>query len=107
METIKIFRSSSARLALLAGALLAGGGMFSRAADVASNPPPNMVLIPAGVYRPTFRALTEPKEIPVKTFYLDVVPVTTREYLEFVRANPRWQRSQVKRIFADVSYLKS
>lgn len=65
-----------------------------------------MALIPAGVYRPVFRAPGDPKQVPVNAFYLDEEPVTTGRYLEFVRANPRWRRSQVKPIFADGSYLK-
>jgi len=66
-----------------------------------------MARIPDGVYRPLFRGLTDLKEVPVKSFYLDVLPVTNKDFLEFVRANPRWQRSQVRRIFADESYLKN
>jgi formylglycine-generating enzyme len=66
----------------------------------------DMVQIPAGVYRPLFRAINEMKEVPVKSFFLDVLPVTNEDFLKFVRANPRWQRSQVKRIFADENYLK-
>jgi sulfatase modifying factor 1 len=34
-----------------------------------------------------------------------VTPVTNGEFLEFVRDNPRWRRSQVKRLFADETYL--
>ncbi|HAO77421.1 MAG TPA: hypothetical protein DCQ92_00320 [Verrucomicrobia subdivision 3 bacterium] len=59
-----------------------------------------------GVFHPLFRSQTDLKEVPVKSFYLDVVLVTNEKFLEFVRANPRWQRSQMKRIFADESYLK-
>jgi formylglycine-generating enzyme required for sulfatase activity len=59
------------------------------------------------VYRPLFRAATEPKELPVRAFYLDKLPVTTGEFLEFVRANPGWRRSRIKPIFADPSYLKN
>ncbi len=69
--------------------------------------PSDMALVAAGVYRPAFRAATEPKEVPVRAFYLDKFPVTTGEYLEFVRTNPRWRRSQVKPIFADRFYLKN
>ncbi|MEO8427303.1 MAG: formylglycine-generating enzyme family protein [Verrucomicrobiota bacterium] len=69
-------------------------------------PNQGMARIPDGVYRPLFRAVTDLKEVPVKSFYLDVLPVTNGDYLEFVRANPRWQRSLVKRIFGDESYLK-
>jgi formylglycine-generating enzyme required for sulfatase activity len=68
--------------------------------------PQGMAGIPDSVFRPLFRSLTDLKEVPVKGFDLDVLPVTNEEYLDFVRANPRWQRSQVKRIFADENYLK-
>ncbi|MBC8001933.1 MAG: formylglycine-generating enzyme family protein [Opitutaceae bacterium] len=64
-----------------------------------------MRLIPPGVYRPLFRGTNDPKEVLVKAFCLDALPVTNAEFLEFVRANPRWQRSQVKRLFADEGYL--
>jgi len=65
-----------------------------------------MVRVPEGLYRPLFRSEKDPKAIAVKAFDLDIYPVTNAEYLEFVRANPRWRRSQVKRLFADESYLK-
>ena len=65
-----------------------------------------MALIPAGVYRPAFKSKTDAAEVPVRAFYLDVTPVSNGDFLKFVRANPRWQRSQVKRIFADELYLK-
>jgi sulfatase modifying factor 1 len=61
--------------------------------------------VPGGIHRPPFRAPGEAKEIRVKSFLLDERPVTNGEFLEFVRANPKWQRSQVKRLFADESYL--
>ena len=69
--------------------------------------PPDMVCVSNGVFNPLFRSLTDLKAVPVKSFLLDVEPVTNEKYLEFVRANPRWQRSQVKRLFADESYLKN
>jgi sulfatase modifying factor 1 len=64
-----------------------------------------MCLVPPGVYRPLFRGKDDSKEVPVKTFCLDTLPVTNAEFMKFVRANPRWQRSQVKRLFADEGYL--
>jgi formylglycine-generating enzyme len=73
---------------------------------VAAQTPPGMILIPAGVYHPLFKFKTDAAEVPVKAFYLDAVPVSNGDFLEFVRANPRWQRSQVKRLFADELYLK-
>lgn len=68
--------------------------------------PPGMAVIPAGVFKPLFRGENELKEITVKPFLLDILPVTNQDFLEFVRANPKWRRSQVKRLFADESYLK-
>lgn len=61
-----------------------------------------MALIPAGSYRPLY-GVEEAR--PVAAFCLDVHPVTNGEYLEFVRAQPAWQRSRIKRVFADASYL--
>jgi sulfatase modifying factor 1 len=43
--------------------------------------------------------------VAVAAFPLDRYPVTNADYLEFVRQRPAWQRSQVKRLFADASYL--
>src|SRR3954447_7009136 len=68
--------------------------------------PPGMALIPAGSYTPLFRAATDPTDLAVASFYLDVLPVTNGDFLEFVRRNPRWRRSQVKRLFAEADYLK-
>ncbi len=74
--------------------------------DTVAPPPRGMVVIPAGIYRPSFRAENDAKEIAGKAFCLDVLPVTNAKFLDFVRANPRWHRSRVKRLFADANYLK-
>jgi formylglycine-generating enzyme required for sulfatase activity len=66
-----------------------------------------MAVIPAGTFKPLFRSPTDVQEVAVRPFCLDVLPVTNGDFLEFVRANPRWRRSQVKRLFADESYLKN
>jgi sulfatase modifying factor 1 len=89
-------------LAIICGLALSSLG---QANQQAAAPPTGMRLVPQGVYRPLFRGKDGPKEVPVKTFYLDALPITNAEFLEFVRANPRWQRSQVKRLFADEGYL--
>jgi sulfatase modifying factor 1 len=68
--------------------------------------PAGMVRVPDGVFRPLFTASTDLKEVPVKAFYLDALPVVNADFLDFVRANPAWRKSRVKRIFADESYLK-
>lgn len=92
------------RQKLYIAALVLCAGAAMRAAE---NMPPGMAVVSNGVYRPLFRGATDLKEVPVKSFCLDILPVTNGDFLEFVRANPRWQRSQVKRLFADESYLKN
>lgn len=69
--------------------------------------PEDMVLIPAGAYKPLFTSPTDSNAIPVSEFYLDILPVTNGDFLQFVTANPKWQRSKVRRIFADSDYLKN
>lgn len=68
-------------------------------------PPPGMVWIPAGEYRPFFRSPEDAAVVAVRAFALDERPVTHGEFLAFVRDNPAWRRSAVKRLFADESYL--
>jgi formylglycine-generating enzyme required for sulfatase activity len=65
-----------------------------------------LVPVPAGIYQPLFRGENDLKEIPVAGFRLASAPVTNGEFLDFVRAHPQWQRSKVKRLFADENYLK-
>lgn len=89
-------------LLLACWASVTGGFVFA-----GTNAPAGMVVVTGGVFKPLFRSPTDLKEVPVKSFCLDVLPVTNGDFLEFVRANPRWQRSEVKRLFADESYLKN
>ncbi len=61
-----------------------------------------MALVPGGVYTNLYR---DQGIVSVEAFEMDVTPVTNRDYLDFVIANPEWRRSQIKRVFADDSYL--
>jgi sulfatase modifying factor 1 len=67
-------------------------------------PPPGMVLIPSGSYKPF---TSKSKSVPVRSFLLDRHLVTNRDYLKFVRTHPNWQKSSTPRIFADAHYLNS
>ncbi len=66
---------------------------------------PGMASLPGGKYAPLFRGEKDAREIAVAPFLLDERPVTNGEFLAFVRDNPKWRRSQVKRLFADERYL--
>lgn len=63
------------------------------------------VVLPAGTYRPLFTDNTESPASPVSSFQLDVRPVTNSQFLAFVRADPKWRRDRVSRLFADTRYL--
>lgn len=63
----------------------------------------SMVSIKGGEFVPLYGTKTE---VPVKDFEMDVFPVTNEQFVEFVKKNPRWKRSQVKKLFADENYLK-
>lgn len=64
-----------------------------------------MVLIPKGDYVPLLRGRDEPNRLPVASFWLDERAVTNAEFLDFVRAQPKWRRSRVAPLFADRGYL--
>ncbi len=77
----------------------------SAGAENSALAPAGMVLIPAGSYAPILRGKDEPENVPVPAFWLDARPVTNGEFLEFVRANPKWRRGTVSPLFADQGYL--
>ncbi|SFW61054.1 formylglycine-generating enzyme family protein [Chitinophaga sancti] len=62
-----------------------------------------MAEVKSGVYTPFFGK--KDTTILVRGFMMDVVPVTNRRFLEFVKHNPQWRRSQVKHIYAEANYL--
>lgn len=65
-----------------------------------------MVKVPGGEFRPFLLPGTASGKITVRSFYLDIHDVTNSEFLQFVKANPQWERSRVPRTFADSNYLK-
>lgn len=78
----------------------------------------SMKVIPKGFYRPLYvepikkkdekdaqTVLKRGDKIPVQEFLLDTYPTTRRDFKKFLVKNPEWRSTQVKRIFADASYL--
>ena len=61
-----------------------------------------MAYIPGGEYKPFYSSDTG--LVTVHPFLMDERPVTNSEFLAFVKANPQWQRSKIKQIYADSSY---
>lgn len=83
------------------------GGLLAMSLQAAEVAPTGMSKIGEAAFRPFFLAPGDEKEVAVKAFCLDALPVTNGEFLGFVRDNPKWRRSQVKVIFADEAYLRN
>lgn len=79
---------------ILGLAMMFHAGIFSQAVP--------MVPIKGGEFVPLYGTKTEVK---VDDFKMDVYPVTNKNFQEFLKSNPQWQRSKVKKLFADESYL--
>jgi len=86
---------------IAAGPALFSGDMPPASAALSGK----MILIPQGIYVPFALGPQDAKQESVAAFLLDDYPVTNEQFLGFLRANPKWRRSQVSRLFADSSYL--
>ncbi|QTN34371.1 formylglycine-generating enzyme family protein [Akkermansiaceae bacterium] len=62
-----------------------------------------MARVEGGSYLPMFGERGKPRT--VAPFLLDRRPATNAEFLEFVRENPKWRRSQASRLFVSEGYL--
>lgn len=80
---------------------------LTAAGNKESQIPKGMVFIPGGIYKPLYGSKNISLEIKVAPFFIDKYPVTNKEFLEFVRRNPQWGKSKVKKLFADENYLKT
>jgi formylglycine-generating enzyme required for sulfatase activity len=63
-----------------------------------------MVKIKGGNYTPLYGNPNE--KVQVEAFYIDALPVTHEDYLQFVKQFPEWRKSQVKGLFVDKRYLE-
>lgn len=66
----------------------------------------DMCDIPAGAIEPLYTTPDAPNQIAIPAFQLDKHPVTNREFLAFVTANPRWRKSKISTLFSDETYLR-
>ncbi|MBE2286066.1 MAG: SUMF1/EgtB/PvdO family nonheme iron enzyme [Prosthecobacter sp.] len=66
-------------------------------------PPPGMVHIPGGLYKPVYAK--KAKQRRAEPFFMDTTQITNAQFLAFVAKNPTWRRSQVKSTLADKNYL--
>lgn len=80
--------------------MLATTYLMLAAAAVAS-----MADISRGEYRPLYLSDDSPIVI-VAAFRIDRLPITNRQFFEFVSEQPRWQKDKVPSLFAEVRYLQ-
>lgn len=64
-----------------------------------------MELVKGGTYVPLYGDSEE--GVAVDDFYMDVTPVTHKDYLAFVKEYPQWRKSNVSPLFADAHYLQN
>ena len=64
----------------------------------------DMAPIKGGTFIPFYGS--DSLQVIIHGFLMDVYPVTNEEFLAFVNKNPKWKKSQVKKIFADENYLQ-
>jgi formylglycine-generating enzyme len=62
-----------------------------------------MARIPAGSILPLYSQRAE--RVSIEAFRLDRHPVTRADYLEFVKAVPRWRKGDIRPLFAGPGYL--
>lgn len=65
----------------------------------------NSIQIPGGSFHSILPEV-EGEPIDVKSFNMDKMAVTNADFLEFLKANPMWQRSTIPAVYTDSGYLK-
>lgn len=67
---------------------------------------PEMALIKKGSYVPLYGSVDK-QPIDIPSFYIDIYPVTNKAYLQFLKSNPEYSKSKIKRLYATKSYLST
>ncbi|MGB0849739.1 MAG: formylglycine-generating enzyme family protein [Bacteroidia bacterium] len=62
-------------------------------------------IIKGGTFVPLYGS--DSSEVYVRDFELDVYQVTNEQFLDFVKKNPKWQRSKSLKLFIDNNYLRT
>lgn len=61
-------------------------------------------VIPAGSFHSVLPEV-EGEPVQVESFHLDTTAVTNAQFLEFVKQNPSWKRSEIPAVYAGPDYL--
>lgn len=63
------------------------------------------ILVPAGSFHSVL-PVVEGEPIRVDSFYMDETAVTNEQFVEFLKDNPEWRRSEIPTIFTNAGYLR-
>ena len=74
---------------------------FSNSASAEST----KITIPGGILKPFYPPSEKETEIVVLPFKIDSLPVTNKNFLQFVIKNPKWQKGKIASLYADTGYL--
>lgn len=66
---------------------------------------PKALIIPEGRFTPLYGIEKNQIDFPIKSFMLDITPVTIIAYQEFLKENPTWNKKNINRLYADKNYL--
>ena len=72
--------------------------------SINSNCQSKIVKIKGGEYIPLYGR--DSLMVTIDDFWIDVYPVTNKEYVDYVIKKPNWQRSKAIKLFVDESYLR-
>ena len=72
--------------------------------SVIANCQSKMAEIKGGEYIPLYGR--DSMKVSIDNFSMDVYPVTNKEFLDFVKKHPKWQRSKAIKLIVDGSYLR-
>ena len=64
----------------------------------------DMALIKGGFFKPLY--LSDSGDVKVADFYLDVYPISNKEFEFFLTENPKWKKGKVIKLYADDHYLR-
>jgi formylglycine-generating enzyme len=104
-----MFATSPANLGLtIVGVGLAAwtASMIGAEVDSRRSPVESYASVRGGEFRSILRNGAAEADLRIEPFALQRIPVTNRDYLDFVRTHPEWQRGQVPATLADGRYLQ-
>lgn len=62
-------------------------------------------IIPEGRFAPLYGIEKNQKDFLIKSFRMDVFPITMNNFKQFLQKNPRWKKDKIAPIYSDKNYL--